>query len=148
MNSRKGSSLASFENKAVGGNDGGSPAIGDNRKARTTRKRLSGEHVEHIEHLGHATDAQDPGLSKRGFYYIIAAGKRTGMGSRGFGGCGSASSLENDDWFPGHHFARRQEKGARIADRFHIKDNAACARIVAKVTNEIPHPTPASIQWK
>ena len=51
---------------------------------------------------------------------------------------GSGSpDLDDDNWFRKRNLTRSRKKRARVAHRFHIKQNAARVRIVAEMINQI-----------
>ena len=59
------------------------------------------------------------------------------MRGRSLGRRGGASSLDDDDRLGERNFARGREERARVADRFHVDDDAVGARIVAEVVDQV-----------
>ncbi len=57
----------------------------------------------------------------------------------------TASGLQHDDWLAQGHSARRRQKGARVADRLHIDNDALGLRIVPEVIDQV---TPGHVQHR
>ena len=121
----------------VGGNDARTAGVGDDSEARAFRARLFAENFRHVEQFGNRLHAQDADTLERRLQHFIAARERTGVGRGGFRGGFRATGLDDDDWFGQGDFARGGKKRARIADGFHVDDNAFGVRIIAKMINQI-----------
>src|SRR4029453_13144798 len=69
--------------------------------------------------------------------YVVAAGKCSCVRRGCFGGRSGAAYLDGDNWFRKRDLTRSRKKRARITHRFHVEQNAACARIIAEVIDQI-----------
>ena len=135
--------LRAAADEHVRGEHAGAAGIGHNRQARTFRARLFGEHFGHVEQFGNGVHAQNADALECRLQHFIAAGERAGVRRGGFRGGLGAAGLDDDDRFRQRHFARGGQKRPRIANGFHVDDNAFRIRIVAEMINQI---APADIE--
>ena len=129
--------LASLADQRIGGQHAGAAGVGHDGEARTARARLLGEDLGHVKQVGDIVDAQHAGATERGFQNLIAARKRARMRRRGLRGSFGAAGLNHDDGLGEGDLAGGGQERARIADRFHVEDDAARARVVSEVIDKV-----------
>ena len=123
----------------------GTAGVGDDSQSRAAGAGLFGEHFSHVEQLADGFHAQHADAAKSGIEHFIAAGEGAGVGGGGFGGGVGATDFDDNDGLGQRHFARGGEESARVADGFHVANNAPGMRVVAEIVDEI---APADIEHR
>src|SRR3974390_82847 len=104
------------------------------------RRRLSTQNFGHVEQIRDRIDTQNSDPTKRSLEYSVATGEGTSVRCNGMPCSFGASNLDHDDWFSERHFSRCGKECTRVADRFHINQDAARIEIVSKVEDQVPPP--------
>ena len=137
--------LAAASDEHVRGQHGRAAGVGDDGQMRAAGARLLGKNFGHVEQFGDVFHAQHAGALEGRLQNFIAPGQRAGVGGGGLGGGGGAAGLDDDDRLGQRHFAGGGQERAGVADGFHVDDNAAGARIVAQMIDQV---APADIDHR
>src|SRR5271157_699378 len=129
--------FAVARHQRVGSEYARSAGVGENTKPLAPGTRLLGQYIRHKEDVSDAVDAKNAGAAEGRVQYFIAAGERAGVRGGGLGSGGGPSRLDDDDRLGQRDFARRREEGARVANRFHVDDDALGARVTAEVIDQV-----------
>ena len=136
--------LAAMGDERVGREHARTARVGDHGQPRSARPRLLTQHLRHVEDVADLAHAQHADAPKGRIEHLVRAGERARVRGGGARGRLGAPRLDDDDRLRQRHFARRREKTARVvADRLHVKDDRARARIVAEVVDEV---TPTDVE--
>ncbi len=129
--------LAASLDERIGRQHARTARVGQDRKAPPFGTRLLAQDLGHVKQIGDRIDAEHAAAAKRGVEHVVGSGQRTRVARRRVGRLGRAPGLDDDDRLLERHLARRRQKRARVADRFHVEHDALGARIVAQVVDQI-----------
>src|SRR3984893_2723185 len=135
--------LTAIGNKRICRENGGSGGLCEDREAPPLWARLLAESFCHVEKVGNVVHSQDAAASKRRIQDFVTSCEGTRVRCGGARSGLGAASLDHDNGFAEGYFSGRGKKRARIAYRLHVKQNAVCVRITAKVIDQV---APAHIQ--
>ena len=115
----------------VGSEHPGTARIGHDGQARTLGSRLRGQHFRHVEQVSDGLDTQDARPAEGGIQHVVTARESARVRSGGLGGGFAAARLDDDDRLRERHLTSGGQEATGVADRFHIDDDGAGARVIA-----------------
>ena len=143
-------SCAAAGDQRIGRQHAGAAGVRDDRQARSLRARLLGRALPPCRTVPQIVSTRNtPAAPERRIEHFIAAGRANRCATPRLWPRLGAAGLDDDDRLGQRHFARRGQKRARVADRFHVDDDAlACWDRRRDDRSDRPSPRRASSRSK
>src|SRR5918997_515789 len=129
--------FAAVTDKGVRREHRGTAGVRKDREARSLGARLFAQHLGHPEQLRDLVHTQHAAARKRCVEHLIRAGQGACMGGRRFARGLRSSGFDHYYRFGQGDFTGRREKGAGVADRLHVDDDALRIRVVAEIVDQV-----------